>query len=305
MDGVLLYTCCPLSHPHSTVRFLMNDLPLYFTLTFITILSPGAGVLFTVTSALRSGFQDAWQAPLGNVLASACVAVACAAGIGAILTASPLVFSIVQGLSALVLLYLAWRSWHAPANGFASLADPAAAVHHPSAPPAKQPHGASLFTSAFLLQLTNPMLYVFQVSFLPQFITPSAPYVPQAALLIAIFAGNGIVIHFAYSYAAAWARKFLASPRAAQLINRISALLFCCFGVSVLLKALIGSLIITAARRLPVKIHDRARQNAGSIQKIVHCHVFIRIVRAKPIGNKEHRKGNACRRKIHSIVPGT
>ena len=137
MDGVLLYTCCPLSHPHSTVRFLMNDLPLYFTLTFITILSPGAGVLFTVTSALRSGFQDAWQAPLGNVLASACVAVACAAGIGAILTASPLVFSIVQGLSALVLLYLAWRSWHAPANGFASLADPAAAVHHPSAPPAK------------------------------------------------------------------------------------------------------------------------------------------------------------------------
>lgn len=198
-------------------------------------------MLFTVTSALRSGFQDAWQAPLGNVLASACVAVACAAGIGAILTASPLVFSIVQGLSALVLLYLAWRSWHAPANGFASLADPAAAVHHPSAPPAKRPHGTSLFTSAFLLQLTNPMLYVFQVSFLPQFITPSAPYVPQAALLIAIFAGNGIVIHFAYSYAAAWARKFLASPRAAQLINRISALLFCCFGVSVLLKALIGS----------------------------------------------------------------
>ena len=183
MDGVLLYTCCLLSHPHSTVRFLMNDLPLYFALTFLTILSPGAGVLFTVTSALRSGFQDAWQAPLGNVLASACVAVACAAGIGAILTASPLVFSIVQGLSALVLLYLAWRSWHAPANGFASLADPAAAVHHPSAPPAKRPHGASLFTSAFLLQLTNPMLYVFQVSFLPQFITPSDPYVPQTALL--------------------------------------------------------------------------------------------------------------------------
>lgn len=241
MDGVLLYTCCLLSHPHSTVRFLMNDLPLYFALTFLTILSPGAGVLFTVTSVLRSGFQDAWQAPLGNVLASACVAVACAAGIGAILTASPLVFSIVQGLSALVLLYLAWRSWHAPANGFASLADPAATVHHPSAPPAKRPHGASLFTSAFLLQLTNPMLYVFQVSFLPQFITPSDPYVPQTALLIAIFAGNGIVIHFAYSYAAAWARKFLASPRAAQLINRISALLFCCFGVSVLLKALIGS----------------------------------------------------------------
>lgn len=149
MDGVLLYTCCLLSHPHSTVRFLMNDLPLYFALTFLTILSPGAGVLFTVTSALRSGFQDAWQAPLGNVLASACVAVACAAGIGAILTASPLVFSIVQGLSALVLLYLAWRSWHAPANGFASLADPAAAVHHPSAPPAKRPHGASLLRQLF------------------------------------------------------------------------------------------------------------------------------------------------------------
>lgn len=211
----------------------MQDLPLYFTLTFITVLTPGAGVLFTVSSALRSGFRDAWQAPLGNVAASAVVAVLCAAGLGAILTASHFLFAAIQTLSALVLLYLAWRSWHAPARGFASLAE-----GNGRAQPART-KGLELFTSAFLLQLTNPMLFVFQLSLLPQFISPQEPYAEQAAVLIAIFSANGIVIHFAYSYLAAWARRFLAGPRAALVLNRTSAVLFCFFGISVLAKALL------------------------------------------------------------------
>lgn len=209
---------------------MQNNLELYFLVTFITVLTPGAGVLFTVMSALRNGFRNAWQAPLGNVLSSAVVGIVCAAGLGAVLTTSPVLFALVQTASACVLLWLGWRAWHAPARGFASL-EAAAAERH------EAHEGRSLFASAFVLQLTNPMLFVFQVSMLPQFISPEEPYMPQAALLIAIFAANGIVIHFAYSYLAAWARRFLAGPHAVLVLNRTSAALFWFFGVSVLARA--------------------------------------------------------------------
>lgn len=139
---------------------------------------------------------------------------------------------------------------------------------------------------------------VFQVSFLPQFITPSAPYVPGRRDY-RHFAGNGIVIRFAYSCRLraalarrAWQARGRDSHQSHQCpVLSLSALVF-------FLKAPIGvPLIITAADAYLSKIRDRARQNAlAKIQKIVHyCHVFIRL-RAKPIGKQRASQANACRR---------
>lgn len=41
----------------------MHDLSVFFAITFVTVLTPGAGVLFTISSALRGGIRSAWQAP--------------------------------------------------------------------------------------------------------------------------------------------------------------------------------------------------------------------------------------------------
>ena len=81
------------------------------------------------------------------------------------------------------------------------------------------------------------MLFVYLVSLLPQFVAPEDPYVERMAVLLAIFAGTGIVIHFCYSYSAAWARRFLSGPKASTIMNRVSGALFIFFGVSVLVKA--------------------------------------------------------------------
>lgn len=210
----------------------MHDLSVFCVITFITVLTPGAGVLFTVASALRGGMRTAWQAPLGNVLGSFVIALLCVVGLGALLTASPVLFTMLQGVSALLLLYLGWRSWHAPAKSFASLKDGGGEK------PAAHPHSDySLFISAFFLQLTNPMLFVYLVSLFPQFISPEDDYASRASVLMAIFAGCGIVIHLSYGYSAAWARRFLSTPRASLIMNRVSGALFCFFGVSVLVKA--------------------------------------------------------------------
>lgn len=210
----------------------MHDLSVFFAITFVTVLTPGAGVLFTISSALRGGMRSAWQAPLGNVLGSFVIALLCAVGLGAVLTTSPVLFTALQVASAIVLLYLGWRAWHSPAKSLRSLEE--GGIESESGP---KPQGCSLFLSAFLLQLTNPMLFVYLVSLLPQFVAPEDPYVERMAVLLAIFAGTGIVIHFCYSYSAAWARRFLSGPKASTIMNRVSGALFIFFSVSVLVKA--------------------------------------------------------------------
>lgn len=206
----------------------MKDLFVFFLIALVTVLTPGAGVLFTVSTALRNGMQAFWQAPLGNAIGSTLISVICAAGVGAIITSSEILYDGLRIISALVLLGLGWRAWHAPAKGFASLAKTEKA--------SERVGSFSILFSALVLQATNPVLYVFVLSLLPQFIDPQAAYVPQASLLIGIFGATVIVIHLAYSILAAWARQFLASPRAAKIMNRVSGGLFALLGISVLVQ---------------------------------------------------------------------
>lgn len=213
----------------------MHDLSVFLLIALVTVLTPGAGVLFTVSTALRHGMRAPWQAPLGNAIGSTLIAVICAAGVGAVITSSELLYGGLRIVSALVLLWLGWRAWHAPTTGFASLVKTDAGMAE--APRVKS---LSIIFSALVLQATNPVLYVFVLSLLPQFIDQKAAFVPQAGFLIGIFAATIIVVHLAYSLLAAWARRFLASARAAGIMNRISGGLFGLLGLSVLVQFAAG-----------------------------------------------------------------
>lgn len=211
----------------------MKDLFVFFLIALVTVLTPGAGVLFTVSTALRNGMRAFWQAPLGNAIGSTLISVICAAGVGAIITSSEILYDGLRVVSALVLLWLGWRSWTAPAKGFASLAK--------AEEQQERVKSGTILFSALVLQATNPVLYVFVLSLLPQFIDPKAEYFPQASLLIGIFSATVIFIHLAYSILAAWARRFLASPRAAKIMNRVSGGLFALLGLSVLAQLVLSA----------------------------------------------------------------
>ena len=198
----------------------MQNLSVFLLITFVTILTPGAGVLFTVSTALRNGMRAPWQAPLGNAVGSTAISVVCAAGVGAVITASPVLFTGMQVVSALVLLWLGLRAWNAPATGFASLA--------------REGEGAAAGVKASASSRSSLSIVL---SLLPQFIDPKGGYASQASLLIGIFGVSVLVIHLGYSFLAAWARRFLSSPRAAKAMNRISGGLFLLLGASVMLEA--------------------------------------------------------------------
>ncbi len=68
----------------------MHDLALYCLVVLVTCVTPGAGVIYTVTSALRGGMRTALCAPLGNLAGVTAVSALSATGLGALLAASVL-----------------------------------------------------------------------------------------------------------------------------------------------------------------------------------------------------------------------
>ncbi|MDO5532366.1 LysE family translocator [Sutterella sp.] len=209
-----------------------QNFSVFLFITIATVLTPGAGVLCTISNALRHGARHVFASPAGNCIGATLIAYVCAAGLGAVITASPVLFSALQTCSALLLLWLGWRSWTAKPTDFSKL-DETQALEAPDAKRTKSVN-REIFCTAALLQGTNPMLYVYVLSLLPQFIDPQGSYTSQAMILTTVF---GVVVflgHVLWSFTVVKARRFLKGERASMIMNRICATLFALLAASVL-----------------------------------------------------------------------
>ncbi len=193
----------------------MKALLLYVGVVFVTCATPGAGVLFTVSNAFRGPRKAFWHAPLGNALGVFIVSVICAVGLGSIIATHPLLFYGLQIAGAFVLIYLGFRNWFASPTSLAS--DNSLATEEPF---------WRIVSEALVMQATNPMLIVFLLSLLPQFIDPTEPYVTQTVILLAIFTTICLLVHLVYGWIAATGSALLKDVRYARVFLRVSALLF-------------------------------------------------------------------------------
>ena len=165
-------------------------LPLYLLLCFTTIVTPGAGVLYTVTGSLKYGVRYAWPCVAGNAVGVLIVSFLTAGGLGAVLAASPVLFTTLQAIGGLYLIYLGIQELRAKPFDLMRLA---------SASDQASESQWTLFRNAVLLQGTNPMLFLFLFALFPQFVMKESPFWPQATILIALFSLLLILIHSAYA----------------------------------------------------------------------------------------------------------
>lgn len=195
----------------------MQNLWMYFLVVLATCVTPGAGVLMTVSNAFRYGKKHAFVSPVGNAFGVLCMSVVSATGLGGIITATPELFYGMQALGALVLVYFGFKSWRAKSLDLSLVAQTAA----------NRPHQeTSIFWGAASLQVTNPMLLVFLISLMPPFVDPKADYVSTMAVLIGILVATCLAVHLVYSYTACLAGRFLRGARFGWWLNHISAVLF-------------------------------------------------------------------------------
>ncbi|WP_332103217.1 LysE family translocator [Sphingomonas sp. HMP9] len=173
-----------------------------------------------MTRSIAFGVWRSIATMAGCLTALVLVLSASAAGMGAVLVASPELFAILRYLGATYLLYLGVKAWRAPVEG-------------------KGPdHGAVAFGSALRLYrnglvvgLSNPKLLLFAAAFLPQFVDQRGDAASQFTILIATFAVIETSWMTCYSFGGRSIALFLTKPARQRFFNRVTGSMFTGFGV--------------------------------------------------------------------------
>lgn len=156
----------------------MDTLLPFAGLAALIVVSPGPDLMLVSRSVLAGGRRAGLATAAGITTGTAVWAMAAAAGLATLLSASPDLLTIIRWLGA---GYLAWIGVRAlrGAGALASLAQGATT---------SDPSWAGPFRTGLISNLFHPGQIVFYTSMLPQFIEPSRDPTQQAIVLGVVFA---------------------------------------------------------------------------------------------------------------------
>ena len=194
---------------------------LFVTAVFLLSATPGPNMLHVLTRSVRFGARRAVASMAGCLVAVVVVLTASAAGLGAVLAASPVLFDVIRYAGAAYLLYLGIKAWRG-GEASAAIGD--------DAPSARS--GRALFRDGLKIGLSNPKLLLFATAFLSQFVDPAAPQVPQLVILIATFAGIDTFWYAVYALGGRTLARGLTRPALKRAFDRVTGGIFVGFGIA-------------------------------------------------------------------------
>ena len=198
----------------------------YAIATEILLFIPGPTVLLVVGYALTRGPAPALWAVAGACCATSVAFVIAFAGLGAVLSASATAFTVMKWIGAAYLVWLGIQMWRAKAETMLKVDEGAMG-----------PRQRSTFWHGFLTTLLNPKIVVFLVAFVPQFMDPAQPTVPQAVIMAVTFVCFAFLNDGAYALFAAKARQTFLGERGMKWVQRVGG------------SMLIGAGFLTAAAK--------------------------------------------------------
>jgi len=181
---------------------------------WVISLSPGAGAIASMSCGLQYGFWRGYWNTIGLQLGLALQIAIVAAGVGAILAASALAFSLIKWFGVAYLVYLAVKQWQALPSDLTS----------DSERPLGRP--LTLVLRGFLVNASNPKAVVFMLAVLPQFIDPHRPLMEQYLTMGATMIVIDSIVMAGYTGLASRVLRVLRTPRQQRLLNRTFAALF-------------------------------------------------------------------------------
>ncbi|MBG6104231.1 LysE family translocator [Micromonospora vinacea] len=192
--------------------------------TLIVVVTPGTGVIFTLSAGLSRGARAGVLAAFACTLGTLPHLLAAMTGLAALMQTSAAAFETVRYLGVGYLLYLAW-SMARDRDAFAVATD---------APPRS---AIRVIVSGVLVNLLNPKPTMFFVAFLPQFVDTTAPGSTRAMLGCgAVFMLLTFVVFSGYGIFAARVRdRVLTRPRVTDWLRRSAAGTFVALGVTLAL----------------------------------------------------------------------
>lgn len=187
----------------------LETLALFTAMEIVFCITPGPAVLMTMAYGFKGGFPAAFKAALGIEAGNTIYLAISAAGLGALVSASPLAFTVLKWLGAGYLVFLGAKT----------------ILHAGKAPPEDTSRRAGRldhpFVQALITQISNPKAILIFGALIPQFLDLHRPLALQYAILWAV--GCVIEMSTLCAYGAVAAKgQGLIKPEMAVWRERIS-----------------------------------------------------------------------------------
>ncbi|TFD51110.1 lysine transporter LysE [Cryobacterium sp. Hh7] len=178
--------------------------------------TPGAGAINTMNNSLTSGFRRSIWGIFGQQAALVVHVIVVALGVGVLVTSSPVLFNVIRYAGAAYLVFLGIRLILQKPDPSRDLAAPRA-----------RELAWSMFRRGLWVNLLNPKALVFFLAFMPQFIQPEQPLLPQYLVLtVTVVFIDVLVMWFFFAVAARSFQRFTNTARGQLILNRAFGLLF-------------------------------------------------------------------------------
>lgn len=180
---------------------------------------PGPTVLLIMSYALADGRRSAWSMIAGITLANIVALVITLAGLGALLSASAFAYTLLKWLGAGYLIYLGIRMWCAPGELPESRQSGRLQSEQRRIP------AGGRMKHAFFVTVLNPKGITFLIAFMPQFLNPEFPLLPQNLLLGVTYVCLCTINAAAYAFLVGGFRDRLLRRGVLRTANRIGGTL--------------------------------------------------------------------------------
>lgn len=186
--------------------------------TILTI-TPGVDTAMVLRAAATEGPRSAIFAGVGISIGCLIWAAAVSVGLGALLHASELAYTILKWIGAAYLVWLGLKLFLKPREQFAT---------NTPAPQA----GLAALRAGFFTNITNPKIGVFYVTFLPQFIPAGANVTLYSLLLAIVHIALSVIWFGALIAATVPLGRMLRHPAIVKTLDRVTGGLFIAFGLN-------------------------------------------------------------------------
>ena len=171
-----------------------HRLALFIAAELVFSITPGPTVMMISAYGFRGGFREAFAAICGTQTGNAIWYTASVAGLGALLLAWPIAYTVLRLAGAGYLIYLGASEWWASFRP----AQDATAPRLTRAP----------YVQALLTQLGNPKALLFFGALVPQFLDTTRALMPQYILMFLItFTGESVILSGYGALAAAGGKR--------------------------------------------------------------------------------------------------
>lgn len=170
--------------------------------------SPGANNLLAFVSATKAGWRRTAKSIVGRLAAWTVLVVLVSLGLDVLLRTSEVAFVILKWIGVAYLLSLAVQFWRADVSAELEV-----------------PDVSTLMRREFLTLMGNPKAYLLLTAFLPQFVSDTAPMMPQLFALGGLYLMAEGVAALLWVSAGALVGVHALTPLRRKILNRTSSVL--------------------------------------------------------------------------------